>query len=523
MALLIFPLTFTINPLVALLLVVLAVVWFLKVRDDYKLFEKLKIPGPKPMMVFGSIGEFKDKNPLDVFKEWRKLYGDIFGFFEGFTPSLVVNCPEMAKQILVKHFDKFHVRPLCNPFVYSPDESSLLNTYGNEWKRQRSIVAAAFNSVSMKHMSNRVNATGDKFCRKVTEQNKRNPDGFDVTDLIDRYTLDAFADSGFDFEANSLDNEDALLYRFMKEFNHSAAADNPIAGLARVYPGLTPFLQLFDGKHKQVHEENMKQIREHVVRKRQEYSQSSSDEQKNFLGQMINCSFFDRDEYGIYRRRQLKDQEIVGHINSLIGGGIGTLNACLSFVIHMLAMNPTAQQKAFQEVIKICGYEKSPTFDDIQKMEYLQMILHETLRLLPCAPGVTRRVTEDCNINGVEFKKDVVVRVMTCTLYSDEKIYPQPEKFIPERFSPEEIQKRHAFSYLPYGQGPRMCPGLKFADLQVKVAMVKLLQRFVIKPCSQTIDPLPTALRPMLCPKDGVFVHLEDRVRPNMRSNTCSA
>ncbi|CAG2233459.1 CYP5A [Mytilus edulis] len=155
--------------------------------------------------------------------------------------------------------------------------------------------------------------------------------------LIDRYTLDAFADSGFDFEANSLDNEDALLYRFMKEFNHSAAADNPIAGLAH------------------------------------------------------------------------------------------------------------------------------------------------------------------------------------------EKIYPQPEKFIPERFSPEEIQKRHAFSYLPYGQGPRMCPGLKFADLQVKVAMVKLLQRFVIKPCSQTIDPLPTALRPMLCPKDGVFVHLEDRVRPNMRSNTCSA
>lgn len=74
---------------------------------------------------------------------------------------------------------------------------------------------------------------------------------------------------------------------------------------------------------------------------------------------MINGSFFDRDEYGIYRRRQLKDSEIIGHLNSLIGGGIGTLNACLSFVIHMLAMNPTEQQKAVQEIVKICGYDVS--------------------------------------------------------------------------------------------------------------------------------------------------------------------
>lgn len=55
---------------------------------------------------------------------------------------------------------------------------------------------------------------------------------FVIFSLVDRYTLDAFATSGFDFNADSLENEDALLYRFMKEFNHSAAADNPLAGLA---------------------------------------------------------------------------------------------------------------------------------------------------------------------------------------------------------------------------------------------------------------------------------------------------
>lgn len=523
MALLPFPVTFTLNPVVALLLVVLVVAYIVKLKADYKLFESLNIPGPKPVMVFGSIGEFRDKNPLDVFKQWRQKYGNIFGFFEGFTPSLVVNCPEMAKQILVKHFDKFHERPLCNPFVYTPDESSLLNTSGVEWKRQRSIVATALNSVSMPLMTERVNKTGDNFFEKVSQQNKQNPDGFDVTGLVDRYSLDAFADACFDYQAGSLDDEDALLYRFMKEFNHSAAADNPVAGLARVYPSLTPFLQLFDTKHKQIHTENLENIKEHIADKRMKYSQSPKDEQRNFLGQVINGTFFDRDEYGIYRRRQLKDSEIIGHLNSLIGGGIGTLNACLSFVIHMLAMNPAAQQKAAQEVIKICGYDKSPSYEDIKKMEYLQMVMYETLRLLPCAPGVTRTCTQDCEINGVRIKKDVVVRIMTCTIYSDEKYFPEPEKFVPERFSPEEDNKRHSFSFLPYGQGPRMCPGLKFSELQIKVALVKLLQKYTIKPCSKTVDPLPTALRPMLVPKDGVFVHFEERSKSGFRAKACSA
>lgn len=84
-------------------------------------------------------------------------------------------------------------------------------------------------------MTERVNKTGDNFFEKVSQQNKQNPDGFDVTGLVDRYSLDAFADACFDYQAGSLDDEDALLYRFMKEFNHSAAADNPVAGLARMY------------------------------------------------------------------------------------------------------------------------------------------------------------------------------------------------------------------------------------------------------------------------------------------------
>lgn len=501
----------SISMLLSTCVLVLVLAWCLKIREEYNLFKTLNIPGPKPVMIFGNILEFRNKNPLDVFKQWRKTYGDIFGFFEGFMPKLVINCPEMAKQILVKEFEKFHIRPLINPFVYTPDENSLLNMHGAEWKGQRSIFASAFNSTSMKHLSDSISHIGEKFCTKVTIQKKSNPEGFNITSLVDRYILDSFAKSCFDFNTNSLDNEDVLSYRFMKAFNQSAAS--PISRLARIYHLLIPLLQPFDYKHKKAREASMKEIREHVSRKLIEYSQSSNEKHKTLLGQMLRRSSPGQNDNGNNTGPHLDVEEIAGHINSLIGGSIQATNACLSFVIHMLAVNPQAQQKALEEVIELCGYDESPSFEDLRKMEYLDMFINETLRLLPCAPGVARTCTENCNINGVHFKKGVNVVAMMCTLYCDDRVFPNPDQFIPERFSPEEVKKRHPFSFLPFGQGPRICPGLRLANLQVKIAVVKLLQRFEIKPCSQTIDPLPTALRPMIVPKDGVFVQLNDRVR----------
>ncbi|XP_063437510.1 cytochrome P450 3A4-like isoform X1 [Mytilus trossulus] len=487
-------------------IVLLFIYLYRKMRKTYSVFETLRIPGPKPVWILGNIHEFKDEDKLSMFKIWRKQYGDVYGFYEGFKPSVVVCDPELSRLILVKHFEKFHIRPIYNPFLYYPDEYSLLNEHGTRWKTQRKAVVAAFNSLPINSVSERLCETTAEFTDILSDAAFQFTDGFDIGRIVDRYTLDAFANAAFDYKVNSMKDENATLYQFMKVFNESSSADNPVAGLARVYDSLVPFLQLFDTKHKRTHIQHIHELRE-LIEKRQEQGQQP------VIDNVIDYLLFTKitDTNNNNQQRHLTVEEIVAHLNSITGGGFGTTNAALSFVLHQLTVNPDVQDKLFQEIKHNCGLFDNPDVDSIHKMKYLDNVINETLRILPCAPGVARTCTEDCTINGVEFRKGMVLRIMLCPLYADETIYPEPEQFKPERFDDDQKNLRHPNSFLPFGQGPRICPGYRIALTLMKIAIIFIIRQFVLKPCEKTKDPLPTALRPMLVPRDGVYVKLQLR------------
>ncbi|XP_021345680.1 cytochrome P450 3A28-like [Mizuhopecten yessoensis] len=496
---------------VALSLVLVALVLLYRyLQKLYSVFERINLPGPKPKWVIGNLKEFKDRNPLEVFKEFRKKYGKIYGFFEGFRPSIVVNDPEMTKEILVKHFDKFGVRPVYNPFTYYPDHLNLFTTSGSLWKQQRSIVATAFNKINMEKAVENVKVTSDIFLAKLAKLVEYHPEGFNIATLLDGFTLDAFALSAFNYEVNSMDDPDAILMQFMTETLNAASTENKLAGICRVYESLTPILKIFDYKHRRVHMKHVEKMRQMVqlTRQQKNYTTESTD---NLLDHIITRTFSSRDEEGKVVRRALDDEEIIAHLHSLIGGGLGTLNAALEFVVHCLAMNQPEQQRAYDEIFAQCGLNEHPTVAALKNMEYLEMVMNEALRLYPCAPGTARMCTQDCTINGVEFKAGMMIRVMAFTLYEDEEYFPQPKKFMPERFNTAAKKERHPYTFIPFGQGPRICVGMKFGIYLIKIALVKILQKYVIVPSSKTQDPLPTVLRPMLAPRHGVFIKLVPR------------
>ncbi|KAK3095663.1 hypothetical protein FSP39_017328 [Pinctada imbricata] len=502
-----------INPLTAVLIVITTALLVRYLRNLYSIFERINLPGPKPKWVFGNIQDFRDKNPLDVFAAWRKKYGDVYGFFEGFRPSVVINDPEMARQVLVTHFDNFHVRPIYNPFVYYPDDRSLLNIFGEDWRQQRHVVSSVFNSASFKYMISGMEHVSERLLQKVSEIESESPEGFNISLLLDRYVVDSFAYSGFDYDVDSLNNENAPLYRYMVEFNNSASAENPATGLCRVYASLIPLLKVFDTKHREAAHVHLQEMRKLITTQKEKItSDPDSNCRKNLLGQLMLHEYPVKDESGkVVCKRSLTDEEVIAHMNSLIGGGISTAGATLSFVLHQLAMNPHVEQQAYEYVLEHCGTDGLPDTSTLKRLDFLEQIIKETLRLLPCAPGVARTCTNDCEINNVQFKEGMLIRIMGCTLYSDPDIFPNPDVFDPKRFEASECEKRHTSLFLPFGQGPRVCPGVKFAFLQLKVSLIKILQQFSIQKCSRTMDPLPTTLKPILCPMEGVFVKLVRR------------
>lgn len=127
--------------------------------------------------------------------------------------------------------------------------------------------------------------------------------------------------------------------------------------------------------------------------------------------------------------------------------------------------------------------------------------------------NLSRVVTKDydCAEAKMVFRKGMSIVIPVYGIHHDPDIYAQPEEFRPERFSAEEVKKRPSCSYLPFGDGPRNCIGLRFGMMQARIALVLLLQHFQFTTCDRTLAfPMKiSADKFILSPIDGVWLHIE--------------
>jgi cytochrome P450 family 3 subfamily A len=118
------------------------------------------------------------------------------------------------------------------------------------------------------------------------------------------------------------------------------------------------------------------------------------------------------------------------------------------------------------------------------------MCLSEVLRLYPSGPRTDRVTKNEITIKGVRIPKGMTIGVPIYALQNDPEIWPNPTKFDPERFTPEAKEGRNPFNYFPFGLGPRNCVGMRLALMELKMAMVFLLQRLKFVVCEDTQIPL---------------------------------
>uniref|UniRef100_A0A8C6QRX1 unspecific monooxygenase n=2 Tax=Nannospalax galili TaxID=1026970 RepID=A0A8C6QRX1_NANGA len=123
-------------------------------------------------------------------------------------------------------------------------------------------------------------------------------------------------------------------------------------------------------------------------------------------------------------------------------------------------------------------------------MEYLDMVLNETLRLYPIANRIERACKKDIELDGLFIPKGAIVAAPAFALHRDPKYWPEPEEFRPERFSKKNKGSIDPYVYLPFGNGPRNCIGMRFALMNMKLAITKVLQNFSFQPCKETQIPI---------------------------------
>ncbi|XP_064459126.1 cytochrome P450 4V2-like [Ornithodoros turicata] len=199
-------------------------------------------------------------------------------------------------------------------------------------------------------------------------------------------------------------------------------------------------------------------------------------------------------------------------IHTFTRKGHDTTAVGISWALYMIGLHQDVQDKIVEELDEIFGSdtERDATMEDVRRMKYLECVLKESLRLFPSVPLIGRELQEDWQYAGTNFPKGTICTIFIYSLHRDPKTFPKPEEFIPERFLPENCVGRHPFSYVPFSAGPRNCIGQKFALMEMKTLVSRVLRNYRLQSMYHR-DKVQMVSELVLRSRNGLHIKISER------------
>ncbi|XP_056437687.1 cholesterol 24-hydroxylase-like isoform X1 [Gadus chalcogrammus] len=466
------------------------------------------IPGPpRDSFLFGHsttvLEETRsDRNLHDKFLQWAEMYGPVVRINTLHVVFILVTCPETTKKIMMSpKYPKAKIvfKQLHGLFGKRFLGSGLLTATDHEqWYKQRRIMDPAFSSLYLRGLMGNFNEGAENLMDELTklEDSKKEAK---MLELVRRVTLDVLTKVAFGRDLDLNKNKDSPFPRAI-----DACLKGMVPNLRDILFQLMPKNRPFV---KEVREacQFLRTTGEAWISKRRTAVQNGEDVPKDILTQIIKSA-------GQEEKMTKEDEDVMlDNFVTIFIAGQDTTGSQLAFCIMELGRNPDVMQKAQKEVDAVLGMKQEISYDDLGELTYLSQVLKETLRLYPSAPGTSREIPEDMTISGIHIPAGVVGRFDSYVCGRMETFFKDPLTFDPDRFHPDA--PKPYYCYYPFGLGPRSCLGQKFAQMEAKVVMAKLLQRFEFSLVpGQSFDILDTAT---LRPKSGVVCNIKHR-NPNI-------
>jgi cytochrome P450 len=196
----------------------------------------------------------------------------------------------------------------------------------------------------------------------------------------------------------------------------------------------------------------------------------------------------------------MSDDLIVGNIVAFLVAGYDTTALTLAWTLYLISQSPEWEQAMFEEVERVVGSEPV-TSDHVARLQVVQQVLNESMRLYPTAPIIIRDVDEDTEIEGVRIRAGTIGVIPIYTIHRHHENWTDPDAFDPARFDSAN-PKPSRYKFLPFGAGPRICIGASFAMIEATIMLATFVRaaRFEVEP---GFDPRPTG-RMFLVPANGM-------------------
>ncbi|QDZ20218.1 cytochrome P450 [Chloropicon primus] len=490
-------------------------------RDLVRAMWKLrKVPGPLPLPLLGNVLSFANQEIHLTYAKWHLRYGKTFKWWAGPYPVIVTSDLEVVHRVGLRKFSQFknhtplpdHVVPLF------PGEMKVMR-FGMDvsrdlrWKGLRSTANSIFRSREvMSAFAPLMKASADALSERLGRV--KEGESVDIWRALGDMTLDILGTTVFGVRFNSVQSEGSEAVEAARTIFRIRIASfewNPYLALSLITPRfLTPLLVWLSRKAptKTMKEADwavgvLARLSEAMYEDAKRGLEEGTSDHQNFLKLFIDAH--NRETGDLLTQDEVKAQAIL----FLLAGYETTANT-LAYAIYLLTQNKEAEKKLIEEIDGLrCA---TPSLEELKSMVYLEGVVKESLRLYGPLPFTDRQASEEVELGGgVVALKDQIVLIDTRAMSLDEAYFPEPQRFLPERFveGSEIYEKQVHRAHTPWGIGPRMCVAADFALAEAKLALITLYRRFTFEH-----DPkyeFKTSMAATLGPVNGVRVFVNKR------------
>lgn len=438
-----------------------------------------EIPSINITSLFRMMPKFR-RDALGTFSDIARL-GNVVKF-SGLWTSYLLTEPANIEHVLQTNSRNYNKGRVYKELIPSTGEG-LFVTDGDVWRRQRRLAQPAFHK-------DRIAG----FARIMTDSTEA---------MLERWSAKKQVEVGAEMLQLTLGIVGKAL--FTRDLSYGADAVNNAFDVIRDHTmrRLTSFFKL---PHSLPFPRNIR-FRKAVAEADKlfyeviEHRRNETAEHDDLLAMMIAAH--DEETDSAMSDKELRDQAL-----TIIGAGYETTTQALAWTWYLLSQHPKVEEKLHDELSNALG-DRTPTFEDVPKLQYTLMVFQEAMRLYPPAWMLARTAIAADEIGGYKIPAKSEVLLLTAYTHRHPKYWPNPDEFDPENFSAENIATRPRYAYFPFGGGPRQCIGNNFAQMEGQLIIATVAQKYRLKlAVGQTVEPEPSVT---LRPRNGIRMMIEKR------------
>ncbi|XP_035776557.1 cytochrome P450 4c3-like [Anopheles albimanus] len=495
-----------------------------------------KIPGPAGLPILGNTLHINVDHD-EIFNRIiaiRKLYGRNQGFsraWNGPLPYVMISKASAVERILgsQKHIEKSHDYEFLKPWL----GTGLLTSEGRKWHPRRKILTPAFHFKILDDFVDIFQEQSAVLVKRL-EAELGNDAGFNCFPYVTLCALDVVCETAMGRQVNAQYNSDSEYVKAVYQIGSIVQNRQQKIWLqpdfifrrTQDYRDHQKCLAILHEFSNRVIHERKEEIRQQRLSKEDGNNNHSAERNGTAADGNNNGDFLSHEEIGRKKRLAFLDllieasqdgtvlshEDIREEVDTFMFEGHDTTSAAISWILLLLGGDPAIQERIVEEIDLIMGgdRERFPTMQELNEMKYLEACIKEGLRLYPSVPLIARHLTEDVDIDGYTLPAGTTAMIVVYQLHRNPDVFPNPDKYNPDHFLPENCRGRHPYAYIPFSAGPRNCIGQKFALLEEKSIISAVLRKYRIEAVDRR-ENLTLLGELILRPKNGLRIRISRR------------